>query len=53
MEEAKNRYKVRPLRDFSSSFEKRQKATELAKKEKVKQKKMEEEAAEITVRGNA
>ena len=50
VEQEKNRYKVRPLRDFSSSFEKRQIATEKAKMEAEKKKKEEEAAAKIAVR---
>lgn len=48
-EEEKNRYKVRPLRDFASGFEKRMIATEKAKMELEKQKKEEEAAAKIAV----
>lgn len=52
VEQEKNRYKVRPLRNFSSAFEKRQIATEKAKIESERQKKEEEKAAKIAVRIN-
>jgi hypothetical protein len=50
VEKAKNRYKVRPLRDFSSAFEKRLVATEEAKIEAERLKKEEKEAEKIAVR---
>ena len=48
-EEKMNRYKVRPLRDFSSAFEKRMIAKEKAKIEEERLQHEKEEAAKIAV----
>ena len=45
-----SRYTVRPSRDLTSSFERRQAAKEQAKIEQEEQKKREEEAARLKVR---
>ena len=50
VEVKKNRYNVRPLRDFSSAFEKRQIEKEQARLEQEQKRKKEEEAARIAVR---
>ena len=49
VEEEKSRYTVRPLRDFSSSFQLRMAEKEKAMQEKAEQKRKEEEAARIAV----
>lgn len=50
VEVKKNRYKVRPLRDFSSAFERRQIDKEQKRLALEKKKAEDEEAARIAVR---
>ena len=50
VEVKRNRYTVRPLRDFSSAFEKRQVDKEQARLEQEEAKKRAEEAARLAVR---
>lgn len=49
VEKEKNRYNVRPARDFNSAFELRQKRKEEARIEEQERKEREEEAARIAV----
>ena len=49
VEVKRNRYTVRPLRDFSSAFEKRQVEKEQARQEQEEKKREQEEATRVAV----